>query len=38
MIIYKIDYQWTNCLLLSSIVSYSAFEAPEKAYNFTKTL
>jgi len=35
MIFYKIDYQWINCLLLSPIVSFKAFQAPEKAYNFT---
>jgi hypothetical protein len=35
MIFYKIDYQWINCLLLSPIVSFKAFQAPGKAYNFT---
>ncbi len=35
MIFYKIDYQWINCLSLSPIVSFKAFQAPEKAYNFT---
>jgi hypothetical protein len=35
MIFYKIDYQGINCLLMSPIVSFKAFQAPGKAYNFT---
>jgi len=35
MIFYKIDYQWINCLLMSPIVSFKAFQAHVKAYNFT---